>query len=185
MSPRSKRFLVTGLVLRRAQPGDEALCHEVASATFALACPPGTDQEDIDRFIVENLSVEAFQNYLASPRHEVVLCLEGEAAVGYSMVVRPPVPDDIVPMLQGPNALELSKIYVRATHHGGGVAKILLAEVVDVARAEGMSSVWLGVNQKNDRANRFYAREGFDQVGEKNFQVGSRLEDDFVREKRL
>jgi diamine N-acetyltransferase len=185
MWPRSKRFLVTGLVLRRAEPGDEALLHDVASATFGLACPPGTDQEDIDRFISETLSVESFRDYLASFRHEIFVSLDGGLAVGYAMVVRPPVPEEIAPMLRGPRSMELSKIYVRSSHHGGGVAGALLAEVIDLARAEGMSSVWLGVNQKNDRANRFYAREGFEQVGEKHFQVGSRLEDDFVREKRL
>ena len=176
---------MTGLVYRRAEPGDEALLHEVAAATFALACPPGTDQKDIDRFISKTLSVESFRDYLASPRHELFVCLDDDTAVGYSMVVRPPVPEEIAPMLLGPDSLELSKIYVRATHHGGGVARVLLAEVIDLAQVEGMSSVWLGVNQKNDRANRFYAREGFEQVGEKHFQVGSRMEDDFLREKRL
>jgi ribosomal protein S18 acetylase RimI-like enzyme len=56
---------------------------------------------------------------------------------------------------------------------------------VDDARTGGAASVWLGVNQLNDRANRFYARHGFELVGERSFQVGDSLEADFVREKVL
>jgi ribosomal protein S18 acetylase RimI-like enzyme len=43
--------------------------------------------------------------------------------------------------------------------------------------------VWLGVNQLNARANRFYEKNGFAIVGEKKFLVGGKAEDDFVRER--
>ena len=39
-----------------------------------------------------------------------------------------------------------------------------------------------GVNQRNARANSFYERRGFRLVGERSFQVGDSLEEDFVRE---
>ncbi|MEP6478552.1 MAG: GNAT family N-acetyltransferase, partial [Rhodoglobus sp.] len=41
--------------------------------------------------------------------------------------------------------------------------------------------VWLGVNQFNARANRFYEKSGFAIVGTKKFLVGEKYEDDFVR----
>ena len=41
------------------------------------------------------------------------------------------------------------------------------------------------MNQQNERANRFYAKAGFERVGTKRFLVGDRYEDDFVRERRL
>jgi len=43
--------------------------------------------------------------------------------------------------------------------------------------------VWLGVNQQNGRANRFYEKHGFAIVGTKGFELGGRREDDFVRER--
>jgi RimJ/RimL family protein N-acetyltransferase len=45
--------------------------------------------------------------------------------------------------------------------------------------------MWLGVNQFNPRANRFYEKSGFRQVGVKRFLLGGRYEDDFVRERAL
>ncbi len=37
--------------VRRATAADAVELHELAAATFALACPPGTRQADIDDFI--------------------------------------------------------------------------------------------------------------------------------------
>jgi len=53
---------------------------------------------------------------------------------------------------------------------------------VEAARARAAASVWLGVNQLNARANRFYEKNGFVNVGIKHFLVGDKLEDDYVRE---
>ena len=81
--------------------------------------------------------------------------------------------------------VEISKIYVLESAHGSGVASELMSVAVEDARTQGAQSVWLGVNKHNERANRFYERQGFVIVGERSFQVGESLEDDFVREKVL
>ena len=81
--------------------------------------------------------------------------------------------------------IEISKFYVRESSHGSGVASELMSVAVEDARTQGAQSVWLGVNKHNERANRFYERQGFVIVGERSFQVGESLEDDFVREKVL
>jgi diamine N-acetyltransferase len=78
--------------------------------------------------------------------------------------------------------VEFSKIYVRQSAHGSGIAQQLMDVAVEEAKARGAQSVWLGVNQHNARANSFYERTGFLVVGERSFQVGDSLEEDFVRE---
>jgi ribosomal protein S18 acetylase RimI-like enzyme len=57
-----------------------------------------------------------------------------------------------------------------------------MAATVAAAAERGAAALWLGVNQQNARANRFYEKNGFRQIGIKHFQVGGRLEDDYVRE---
>jgi ribosomal protein S18 acetylase RimI-like enzyme len=49
----------------------------------------------------------------------------------------------------------------------------------------GAEGIWLGVNQENARAQRFYGKHGFDRVGAKRFLVGDRYEDDWVMERSL
>jgi ribosomal protein S18 acetylase RimI-like enzyme len=65
------------------------------------------------------------------------------------------------------------------------VARALLAASIEVAREVGAAGIWLGTNQHNVRAQRFYEKSGFERVGTKRFWVGDHWEDDFVFELAL
>jgi tRNA (guanine37-N1)-methyltransferase len=59
-------------------------------------------------------------------------------------------------------AIELSRFYTRAVAHGSGtVAGPLMRATIDAAGAARASTVWLGVNEENARAIRFYEKHGF------------------------
>ena len=168
--------------IRRATAADARLLHEVAAETFPLACPPHTLPESIKAFIRENLSADSFAGYLADPERTLFVAEADGVAAGYTMVVfgEPTDPDVASAVTLRPTA-ELSKMYVREGFHGGGVAAQLVAASLRAARDRGAVSVWLGVNQENARANRFYEKQGFARAGTKRFLVGERYEDDFVR----
>lgn len=162
---------------------DAALLHEIAAETFPLACPPDALPESIADFIARHLAVESFAAYLQDPDRALFLARIGPVPAGYAMVVfgEPIDPDAAAAVTVRPTA-ELSKLYVRETAHGSGVAAALVAAVADAASRRGARGLWLGVNQQNARANRFYEKTGFTRVGTKRFLVGQRYEDDFVRE---
>lgn len=168
--------------IRQATVDDVALLHDVAAETFPLACPPHTTPESIAAFIAANLSEESFAGYLADPQRELFVAESDGVATGYTMVVygEPGDPDVAAGVTSRPTA-ELSKVYVRSQHHGGGIARQLVEVSVAAAATRGAVSVWLGVNQENERANAFYEKCGFRRVGTKKFLVGERYEDDFVR----
>lgn len=176
----------SAITVRPAQAADAAALHNVAGDTFALACPPGTTQQDIDAFIEEHLSTERFAQYLADENRILFIAEVDGDATGYTMLVfgEPADPDAAAAVTVRPTA-ELSKCYVLARQHGLGVASHLIAQSVQAAHERGAASVWLGVNQYNDRANRFYEKNGFKQVGTKRFLVGAEWHDDFVRERVL
>jgi ribosomal protein S18 acetylase RimI-like enzyme len=77
-------------------------------------------------------------------------------------------------------AVELSKMYVLPDAHGAGVSAALMSAAVDQARALDAACVWLGVNQENQRAQRFYAKHGFTAKGTKTFRLGEGVENDYV-----
>ena len=168
-------------MIRRATPDDAALLHDIAADTFALACPPQTTAVSIDHFIRTHLSTEAFAGYLADPERELFLSETDGVVSGYTMVVfgEPTDPDVAASVTARPTA-ELSKVYVRAEFHGTGIAAGLVDASIAAARGRGCVGVWLGVNQQNERANRFYEKCGFVVVGAKKFTVGDGVEDDFV-----
>jgi ribosomal protein S18 acetylase RimI-like enzyme len=168
--------------IRRATPADAPALASVAAATFALACPPGTTQANIALFIETSLSEQSFEGYLSSHVHRLWLAEDGEP-VGYAMAVHgEPTDPDIQSAVAVRPTLELSKIYVRESHHGSGVAQALMDAAISEAAGSGAVSVWLGVNQQNVRANRFYEKQGFVLRGTRFFQVGDSTEADYVRE---
>jgi GNAT superfamily N-acetyltransferase len=83
------------------------------------------------------------------------------------------------------SSIELSKFYVLLDSHGSGIAAALMAATLDEAAATGASTCWLGVNQQNVRAAKFYAKHGFHVVGTKRFLVGDHWHDDHIRERSL
>lgn len=172
--------------VREATPDDAAVLHEVAAATFGLACPPHTTEEAIADFIATNLSETSFAGYLADPSRLLFLAEVDGAAAGYTMLVfAEPYDPDVAAAITARPTVELSKVYVMRGHHGAGVGPALMQASVGAARERGAAGIWLGVNQLNAKANRFYEKNGFAIVGTKGFMVGARREDDFVRERLL
>jgi ribosomal protein S18 acetylase RimI-like enzyme len=146
----------------------------LAARTFPLACPPATAPENIASFIDTNLSAERFAEYLADPQRAILTAVLDGRIIGYVMLIRG-VADDA----------ELSKIYVLPDYHGGGVSTALMDLALATAEKWGAGRVWLGVNQANQRAQRFYAKSGFKINGTRTFQVGVSIENDYLMVREL
>lgn len=176
-----------GVVVRPAVQDDVAALAELAALTFPLACPPGSTAADQQAFVAAVLSAERFVDYLDDPARDVLVGVDADGRpVGYTMLVDgEPTDEDVRDALSIRPTVELSKCYVHPEHHRRGVAGSLMAASLDVARGRGAQGMWLGVNQLNTRAQSFYTRSGFAMVGTKHFQVGGRLEDDYVLERPL
>jgi ribosomal protein S18 acetylase RimI-like enzyme len=148
---------------------DIAELARVAALTFPLACPPSVTPANIAAFVGANLSDERFAEYLADPQRRILTASRDGPIVGYAMLIRG---DD--------SAVELSKLYVLPDQHGSGTASALMNASLGEAAQWGASSIWLGVNQQNQRAQRFYEKHGFSVNGVRTFQLGAGVENDYV-----
>lgn len=158
----------------------------VAAATFPLACPPSSPPRDVAAFIAAQLSPQRFGDYLADPSRIVLAARHEHRIIGYAMLVRgvgdnPDVARAVTPR----PAMELSKIYVAPEHHGGGTAAALMNHAADRTAESGAHCLWLGVNQNNLRAQRFYTKHGFTIAGTKTFALGTHTEHDFVMVRQI
>lgn len=154
---------------------------DVAARTFPLACPPSVTPDNIAAFIASNLSRERFAGYLDDPDRVVLCSHDGERMLGYAMLIRGVADDaDVQRAVPDRPAVELSKCYVLPDAHGAGASAALMAAALEHAGRLGAVCVWLGVNQQNQRAQRFYAKHGFTVSGTKTFRLGAGLEQDYV-----
>lgn len=165
-----------------AEPADAGKLAAVAARTFPLACPPAATPENIAAFVDTHLSVERFAQYLIDPDRVVLAAYDDAPILGYCMLIRG-VPDedaDVQRAVTTRPSVELSKMYVLPDNHDSGVSAALMQAALAHAAAMAAKSMWLGVNQQNLRAQRFYAKHDFTINGTKTFHLGSRIENDFV-----
>ncbi len=172
--------------IRLAEPADADALGDLAAVTFPLACPPGAAPEAIEQFIQTHLTAARFADYIADPTRIVVLAERDGIAAGYTMLVGgDPTDEDVAGAITIRPTIELSKVYTLQDSHGSGLAQPLLDETMRRAVDAGARGIWLGVNQENARALRFYQKQGFAILGPKTFYVGPEMHHDYVMERSL
>ncbi len=160
---------------------------EVAAATFPLACPPHSTAQDIAGFIEANLAPDDFVRHIVSDQSDVLVAREriDGPIIGYCLVhhTAPSHPDVAAVITERPVS-EISKMYVMPDHHAqgrsGAPSHAMMRAAIDCARRRGSAVVWLGVNQENVRAQRFYTKMGFVRVGVKTFDLNGSIEHDYI-----
>lgn len=105
---------------------------------------------------------------LNKPENAYWLALKGGLPVGYAKLKHPSSP----PGCAAQEGAQLQKIYVLREFLGARIGGGLLAPLMKTAAARS-SFVWLDVLRENDRAIRFYQRQGFASIGEDTYTIGA------------
>ncbi len=162
--------------IRRANVDDAEVLSALGARTFSETFRHLYDPEDLNAFMADVYSVEKTGRDLADPRRALWLVEEGGEAIGYALAG----PCDLPHAEVTPACGELKRIYFVQGRQGGGLGRRLFAEVMDWLQSEWQRSVWIGVWSENFGAQRFYARHGFEQVGEYGFKVGRTVDREFI-----
>lgn len=177
------------LIVEAADPTEAAEVASVAALTFPLACPPGFPPADIESFIAAHLGQADFEGHIADPDSDVLLAraLPGGPVLGYALLHhREPTDPGVAALIASRPVAEISKMYVLPDHHahrntsGRSAARTLMEAALAAARRRGAAVAWLGVNQENARARRFYEKMGFVESGTRTFDVNGSVGHDFV-----
>ncbi|MGL4541922.1 MAG: GNAT family N-acetyltransferase, partial [Polymorphobacter sp.] len=169
------------ITCRTATPADAALLSALGTATFVETFGALYSAANLEKFLV-NHSAEHWAHELADPAFAVRLAFDGNRAIGYAKFGPPHLP--FVPE-PGRAAGELRQLYVLAGWHGSGIAGTLTDWLIARARAHGVQDLYLSVFTQNPRAQAFYRRYGFFEVGRYQFLVGDHADEDLVMRCKL
>lgn len=164
------------ITLRPATVADAGPLSRFAARTFDEAFGSDSDRADVDAYLAEAFRPEVQAAEITEPGAFVLLAESDGTLVGYVHMCDSEPPACI---RQRP-ALELKRLYVDQMCQGTGLGGRLLRAGVAHARDAGAAAVWLGVWERNTRAQRLYAREGFVRAGEHVFQLGRDPQTDWV-----
>lgn len=167
-------------VLRDGGPADAAAIAALARRTFTETFGHLYRPEDLAAFLAGH-SEERWAAELADPAYPVRVAeaANGEL-VAYAKLGPPSLPFEP----RGPS-IELRQFYILGPWHGTGLAGELTNWVLARARETGAADLYLSVFVDNHRAQRFYARYGFERIGRYGFQVGTHIDEDHVMRLKL
>ena len=168
-------------ILRRATTADAALLARIGRETFVETFGHLYPAEDLAAYLPSAYDLEATRESLEdSLQASWLLETETGEPLGFATAGPCGLPHPGV----GAGALELKRIYLAGPAQGAGVGGRLFDEVMDWMAARAPPDIWIGVWSENLGAQRFYARRGFEKVGEYGFPVGKTLDREFILRRR-
>jgi len=162
----------------RALRADEATPYSsFAERLFRETYADGYDPADVDEYVAHAFSPLQQWRELTEPGGRVLVVEDSRnGLLGFAHLRQSPAP----PALGARRAVEISRFYVDRPWHGHGIARVLMSACIAEARSRGANALWLLVYQHNLRAVAFYEKSGFEKSGTAKFQLGKRVDDDWL-----
>lgn len=164
------------VAIRRANTDDAGLLAELGTRTFRETFAADNSPEDMAAYLASSFNLAQQTAELADPVSTFFIAEVGGVAAGYAML-RAGEPEEGI---EGSKPVELVRLYVSVEWLGRGVGEALMRACVDEARRAGYETIWLGVWERNGRAQAFYRKWNFRAVGRHVFQLGSDAQTDIL-----
>lgn len=157
-------------------PEDAAALAALKAETFVETFGADNDPAHVAAHLARAFTPEVVRRTLEDPASTTWWLVEDGTPIGYLKVNRGEAQTE--PDLD--DGLEVEQVYVLAAHHGRGLGGRLLDHAVEVARAEGYPSIWLGVWEHNRRALEVYEHRGYVPIGDHTFLFGDEEQRDVL-----
>ena len=169
------------VTLRRANSDDANLLAELGARTFLETFAADNTSEDMAAYLAANFNVTQQTAELADPAATFLIAEVDGVAAGYAKLHAGEPAEGI----EGSKPIELVRLYASREWLGRGVGGALMQACLDEARRAGYETIWLGVWERNERAQAFYRKWSFRAVGEHEFQLGSDSQRDILMERAI
>ena len=169
------------ITIRRATAADAALISVLASTTFFEAYFRQDESANLAEYILESFDIDVMLTEIADPASTFFLVFVDGKAAAYARMIDDSRVDGVA---AGP-VVEVKRLYVAERFWRTGLGTRLLDHCISEARSRQFDALWLGVWEENERANAFYAKFGFEQVGTVTFPYGDVVGTNRVLQLRL
>ena len=162
--------------IQLAEPANAASLAKLAEKTFRDAFAQFIDKEDFESYVARSFNENQIRTELLDSASTFFIAKLKDKWVGYAKLHQSPPPDCIKQL----PAIELARLYSMQQYLGSGIGAALLEACISYARSRAFKSIWLGSWKKNHRGNAFYTKMQFEVLGNKTFDIGSEIQEDYV-----
>ena len=166
--------------IRKININDLETLRNISIQTFRETFDEVNTEEDMQKYLDENLSVEKLNSELENTNSEFYFAENNGEILGY---LKLNFKDAQTEKLEE-NHFEIERIYVLKAYLGQKLGQILFDEAIEIGKEKNLDYVWLGVWEENHRALKFYNKNGFEIFGKHDFVLGEDVQTDLLM-KRL
>lgn len=153
--------------VRKAQLSDAYALSEVAIKAFIPAhrdsCPP----QDLHSYMASNFNQKKLEEEMTNSNNTYYVLLDKESIIGYYKINL----NLTSTFISSSNVTYMSRLYVLPEYYDKGLGHKLLVHAIEICKKNKQSGMWLKVWTGNDRAIRFYKKQGFEIRGEDGFKI--------------
>jgi len=157
-----------------ATPDDAQRLSAFCTKQFTDTFGPHLNPTDLALHVERAYHVDKLRAEINRPHTLFLKATDEHGLAAYAYVLWQDRPSHHTPnCLQDPDIGHLERFYVDARCQGTGVAQRLMERCIQHAHMQHASGLWLTVWTQNPRAQRFYQKQQFLDVGEAVFVVGN------------
>ena len=167
--------------IRRGRLQDTELLAELGAMTFSETFAVDNTPENMAAYLATAFAPAQIAADLSDPHCIFQIAETDSVAVGYAMLRSGAAPEQVT----GDQPIEIVRLYVSRGSLGTGVGAALMQACIDEAKRGGHQTLWLGVWEHNNRAQAFYQKWNFREVGTQVFQLGDDPQTDFLMQRSI
>ena len=167
--------------IRKINIDDLEALRDLSIQTFKETFEEVNTEEDMQKYLDENLSIEKLKTELENVNSEFYFAENNGEILGY---LKLNFKDAQTEKLEE-NHFEIERIYVLKAFLGQKIGQILFDKAIEIGREKNLEYVWLGVWEENHRAIRFYGKNGFEIFGKHDFVLGEDIQTDLLMKMKI
>jgi len=167
--------------IEKVAPTEVVHLQKIATETFYETFGPSNDEENMRTYLAEGFSIGRLTEELNDGNADFFFAKLNDKVIGYLKINSGASQTE----LQHENALEIERIYVSKEFHGKKVGQLLYNKAIEIATKRKADFVWLGVWEENQRAIRFYKKNGFVEFDKHIFKLGGDEQTDIMMKLKL
>jgi ribosomal protein S18 acetylase RimI-like enzyme len=167
--------------IRKAKIEEVSAVRELAIEVYTDTFADQNTEANLQAFFNESYNIEKFKAEFHEPDSALYVALDDLKIIGF---LRLRFSTEVEQQL-GTNNVELHRLYIHRSYHGGSASRLLMDQALAYAKEKNVEWIWLGVWEKNFRAQKFYSKWGFERFGEHIFQMGDDPQTDWLMKRKL
>lgn len=160
---------------------DVGQLQKISRKTFVETFSAENTEEDMAKYLENNLSVEKLTSELNDENSQFYFALLDNKVTGYLKLNMGQAQTELL----NDNALEIERIYILREFQGKNFGQQLYEKAIRVARQINADYIWLGVWEKNLKAISFYEKNGFIEFDKHIFKLGNDEQTDIMMKLEL